>query len=690
MDECQELSKARRFKEAESVCLAAFDASGDPGALVMAADVQWAQGGAGRAEGNYERALKLARAGKDHPDAAMAAERLFYMAWETSEARRALGYALTWFEAAEEAGDGDLQVRASVALYTALSGLGDLDGAGRALERALKLREGREDAQVLVNLGALRLQEGRMALSREASARALALAGEGREPRFYRSAHLNLVEASLALGDLPAAERHLAAAERYKEDEGRSALLYYRSCVEHALGREAQALEAAKAALAGDPPPDWAWELSVQQGVVEEALGDLEAAEASYARAADLVETMRADLGYDEFKATLLDERRRPLEALFRLQAQAGRSRDALATVERATARTFLDAFIQATSNRSTATTGAAERAEALKDLIPALSQSQAVAPRPVDEMLRALGERQALLFFEAEGRFWRIGVRRSNLRIEPLAESAEETGRRVDDFLARPDDRRLAEDLGRLLLAGSLPASGETVFLIPDGVLGQLPFAALRPAGRSVAEEHPVVYLPSLSALAATAARPEGEAGPAIVLGDPKGDLPAAAREAREVAAWLKAVPRTGKDAARPVLEQAAGASVLHLATHTGIGLRGPWLALADGEVGSGFLLAHRVRPRLVTLATCASAVRRGRGLWGSLAASFLAAGSRAVLASLWSVEDEPARRFVLRFYAEGGLRDPAPALARAQRAAIAAGEPPSSWAPFVLVSTQ
>ncbi|HEX3129288.1 MAG TPA: CHAT domain-containing protein, partial [Thermoanaerobaculia bacterium] len=61
-----------------------------------------------------------------------------------------------------------------------------------------------------------------------------------------------------------------------------------------------------------------------------------------------------------------------------------------------------------------------------------------------------------------------------------------------------------------------------------------------------------------------------------------------------------------------------------------------------------------------------------------------------RAVLASLWSVEDEPARRFVLRFYAEGGLRDPAPALARAQRAAIAAGEPPSAWAPFVLVATQ
>jgi CHAT domain-containing protein len=71
---------------------------------------------------------------------------------------------------------------------------------------------------------------------------------------------------------------------------------------------------------------------------------------------------------------------------------------------------------------------------------------------------------------------------------------------------------------------------------------------------------------------------------------------------------------------------------------------------------------------------------------MWGSLAAAFLAAGSEQVLAALWSIEDETGRRFVLRFYDEGGVDDPAAALARTQRAWIAAGEPPSSWAPFVL----
>ena len=335
----------------------------------------------------------------------------------------------------------------------------------------------------------------------------------------------------------------------------------------------------------------------------------------------------------------------------------------------------------------------AADRVEALKALLPALSQSSAVAPRPVGAVLAALGGRHALIFFEAEGRFWRITARKSRVEIAPLPISAEEIGRLVDQLLAQPDARPPAEALGqRLLPAGALPAAGEPLFLVPDGVLGQVPFAALRPGGRSLVEDHPLVYLPSLSALAATANGPvpAPPSGPAVVLGDPRGDLPAAAREAREVGAWLRTAPRTGRGATREALGRAAGASVLHLATHTGVGPQGPWLLLADGEVGSGFLLTRRIRPRLVTLATCASAARRGRGLWGSLAATFLAAGSPAVLASLWSVEDEPARRLVLRFYDEGGVRDPALALARAQRMAIAAGEPPSAWAPYVLVATR
>ena len=125
----------------------------------------------------------------------------------------------------------------------------------------------------------------------------------------------------------------------------------------------------------------------------------------------------------------------------------------------------------------------------------------------------------------------------------------------------------------------------------------------------------------------------------------------------------------------------------MLHVAGHAGWGPGGPWLELADGKVPPAVILAARVRPRLVVLASCASAFPSGRGLWGSPGAAFLAAGSGSVLATLGSVEDRNAHELIRHFYQEGGARDPAGGLARAQRALLAAGQPPSAWAPFVLL---
>jgi CHAT domain-containing protein len=198
--------------------------------------------------------------------------------------------------------------------------------------------------------------------------------------------------------------------------------------------------------------------------------------------------------------------------------------------------------------------------------------------------------------------------------------------------------------------------------------------------------QDHALVYAPGIGALAAGAGR-SASAAPPMVLADPRGDLPAAAAEGRDVARLLGTSALLGPAATRQALAAAAGASVLHIAGHAGWGPGGPWIELADGRSEPGTVLTSRVRPRLVVLASCASGLPAGRGLWGSAGTAFLAAGSEAVLASLGSVEDGAARELVLRFYREGGAADPPGGLARAQRALLAAGRPPSSWAPFVLL---
>lgn len=315
------------------------------------------------------------------------------------------------------------------------------------------------------------------------------------------------------------------------------------------------------------------------------------------------------------------------------------------------------------------------------------MSESPAAALLPVDRILAALAGHRALVYFEARDGLWLLEVAEGAIRPRKIGAPLARVRDLADRFAAAPDDRALAAQLGHLLLPPEveLPA-GSIVHIVPDGALVRLPFAALRRSGRWLVEDLAVVYAPGLSALAASPTR-EGAPGPPVVLADPRRDLPGAAVEGREVALRLGTQPRLGGAATRRALAAASGASVLHIAGHAGWGPGGPRLEMADGAVTPAEILAARVRPRLVVLASCASAAPSGRGLWGSPGTAFLAAGSGAVLATLGSVQDQHAFDLVRHFYREGGAADPAGGLARAQRALLAAGRPPSSWASFVLL---
>ncbi len=85
-----------------------------------------------------------------------------------------------------------------------------------------------------------------------------------------------------------------------------------------------------------------------------------------------------------------------------------------------------------------------------------------------------------------------------------------------------------------------------------------------------------------------------------------------------------------------------------------------------------------------MAVLAGCATAVGVDPEGWGALSAAFLAAGSRSVVATVQPVSDADALEVMWRFYAGGGARQPALALARAQRELIAAGSP--GWQAFAV----
>lgn len=668
-----------------------------PGVWSLAAAFHEQRGETEAAEREYRSDLALYQAAGHHQRAADTLNRLSDLSWHRSRYRQAFLFASQALEEAVKAKDPELEARSAEALYNVLYAVGDLAGAQQALERAREIgiednREGR--ARLLANRGNMLADQGRLSLARNDFEQALTAGAGSSHQQTLRTIRLNLTDVYLTLGDVDRAAQHLEEAWKHVEpgEPKPVSLLYYRARVDLARRRPADAAQILITALSQDPAPDWAWDLEYQRGRAEEARGDLTAAEAAYERSIGIVEEMRRSLVFNELKSWLLDKKRQPFEALFRLQARSGQVEDALATVEKAQARTLLDAFLYAHSSEVSPGTPwspdtAAARMGDLERLLPAMSESPVAAPQPIGRVLQAFGDRHGLAYFEAGDELWLITVSGRKIRLHPLVAQASEIRRLVERFIAHPEDAGSAGRLGEILLPSeSLPEGGKTVHIVADGILGNLPFAALRRGDRYLIEDHAIALIPSLSALVALESHGVEPSAPPLVLADSRGNLPSAALEGREVAKLLAGGLRTAGAATSRELDRATRARSLHLATHTGLSSRGPWLLLADRRLGTAEIVTRRIGPRLVVLASCASGARTGRQMWGSLGAAFLAAGSRAVLASLWSVEDKPARDFVLRFYAEGGASDPAGALARAQRVAIRRGQSPNLWAPFVL----
>ena len=734
-ERCQQALATGSYVEAAELCTRAYQRRADPpaGAAAAVAELHlgrrhevlaWAQRLAGssraaaveitvarlhqkegrrpQAEAGYRRAIALAEAANQPAYAARAGHRLSLI----QPASAALETLERAFVAAERAGERDLLRSLVLLLFDRLYEIGDLEAARAALARAEPLTDRRDHeswAYLRLKQGLLEEASGALALALPAYEEALAVSR--RAPRqdadLIWSIALNQLSLAVDMGDLERADRHLATATgllaRRPAPVARAeaALLYRQGKLELARGRLREAGELYDRALALRPHPDTGWRAATARGRLAETLGELATAESGYRAAATIVEELRAAGGSDDFKPWILASRHEPFARLFALQARAGRALDALATFEATRARTFVDALVAVTARereaapaRSAAEPG--QRSRVLESLLPRLRNSPVVALRPIEEVRATVGAQRALLYFETADQLFVVALDGQRLWVQTIAAPLAEIARLTSQLVMNPDDRTVAERLGTLLIPPLSPASPDHVlYLAPSELLARLPFAALRPRGQLLIQQAALAQVPSLTALAAALRAPRApraaRSSRAVVLADPGGDLPEARREALEVARHLGADAALGAEASRAAWAAARDAEVLHVSGHSGVNGRGPWAAAADGEVLGSDVLDWNLRPRLVVLASCASAATRHPGPWGSLAASFLASGAGAVVGALQSVEDRAARDLVLDFYRQGGARDPVRALARAQRRAARA-RPAAAWAPFVV----
>ena len=208
----------------------------------------------------------------------------------------------------------------------------------------------------------------------------------------------------------------------------------------------------------------------------------------------------------------------------------------------------------------------------------------------------------------------------------------------------------------------------GEELIVVPDGPFCLVPYSALSESIR-------IHTVPSLSTLQLIIQSPEDfhHTTGALLVGDPAMDevplnlsqLPCAREEVEMIARRLKTLPLTGKNATKKeVLERITSVALIHFAAHgrseTGEIALAPNLERpSQTPKEEDFILtisdvqAVQLKARLVVLSCCHSGTGevKSEGVVG-MARSFLFAGARSVLVSLWAIDDEATLLFMDCFY--------------------------------------
>lgn len=661
------------------------------------------QGEYQKADSAYERDYELFHKAGIHSGASAGLYWRGYIAWETARYKEALEFASAAFDNAQLAEDRKLEVRALYLLSSIFQDLGYYDSAEQVLG-FIKDRIASENTSsqiyFLINQGTLRMHQQRMSLARDSLEKSLALVRTDENLRTVRSIYLNLIEVNLSLGNVDAAAELMDKAWSFIEPGGRvqTPILFNQAQIFFAQGKYRDALDVFRGALEReDIAPIWEWQIHNGIGQIAKQLDDEKLLTGSYKSAIAMLEDFHESLLINELKSAYSNKKRQPYEALFGYYAASNNVLEAFDIVERAKARTFLDAYVHAINELPAvqsipdAINEAPERFNSLSKVLPAMNASPVASPKGTVTALEQLGNRNVFTYFEAESELWLLSVISGEVKLSHLHSDIIGLKKLIADFSDDPNNKAYAMALGEVLLPNEImPALGARIYIVPDSVVGRLPFSALINNGKYFIEDYIISYVPSINGLLAIEEGNNSQIfGSSLVMGDPLGNLPSARIEAQEVAKALNVNAFVGNDASSQVLMGNAGASVLHLATHSGLNANGSWFSLADTEVNSATVLSSKIAPRLVTLASCASASRNDGELWGSLGAAFLIAGSKAVLASLWTVDDDKTRIFMSGFYANDVIDDPAVAIAEAQRQFILNNERPSMWSAFILLGS-
>lgn len=455
---------------------------------------------------------------------------------------------------------------------------------------------------------------------------------------------------------------------------------------------------------------DLHWLTLYERGKLAERGSNVGAAIAFYQQAVDVIEVQRSSIGNEANKIGFAGDKQSVYERLIRLLVLQKRAGEALEYVERSKARALVDmlaskkdfAIGEVDSDKARLILAQLDSADAdsrasavgvqatvvrggrnlemirqeMRQAAPELSTLVTVTSVPPDDLKKLIGQNEALVeYYYQDADLYAFVLHGDRLSVSKL--DAKGLSNAVQAFRSELQsfDSTAWQDSSRALYMRLWQPveSGldvRKVVVVAHGALHYLPFAALQsPDGRLLIDQYSFRFLPSASVLKFLRPSVSGQTGALLSLGNPDLDEPSlnlefAEDEARTIATiFPQSRLLVRKDASESNFKRAGSVfSRIHFATHGKFQADDPlnsglYLAKDEGNDGVltvGELYSMKLDADLVTLSACETGlgkIANGDDVVG-LTRGFLYAGTRSIVASLWSVDDRATAELMSTFY--------------------------------------
>lgn len=347
----------------------------------------------------------------------------------------------------------------------------------------------------------------------------------------------------------------------------------------------------------------------------------------------------------------------------------------------------------------------------------PAYQSLISVDPAEMQEIQDSMNPSEVLLEYwtgSANSIIWLI--RSNTVEAITIPKSAADIDKFVDNFREAIQSQSAAvKSLAQkgyqwlLLPIASMIHDQDVIGIIPHGSLHLLPFQALMDSkGKYLVEKNNLFYTPSATIYLENKKKPaiQGDNLLAMALGTLNiglfSPLPGTRQEVDDISRIWKdcKVTIAAQSTEALVKKTASQYQYLHLATHGYFNEAQPvfsFLLLAPSDQEDGQLTVNEVfglnlNARIVVLSACQTGVGKinaGDEMVG-LSRAFLYAGSRSVLASLWSVSDESTAALMAAFYSALKDHNQNEALSLAEKIIMKRWPDPYYWAPFQIIGNE